>query len=185
IIDFGTVDTAKFSEALATILNVGTGPITVNAISVSASAAGPPFSVRPQPAPPFVVAGVQTGTLTVTLADGALDSVSLIGNGTAPASEVWGMPNRSSALSIIPNPVNAEAECQLTLPNSGSIAIAVFSADGREVMQGPARFVPAGRSTIPLDLGSLASGHYFLRVHVDPQQEKGSEEIVLPFVVEH
>jgi hypothetical protein len=79
------------------------------------------------------------------------------------------VPSRFSATGPWPNPVRADAHCQLALelPAADRVAIALYDLAGRRVAAQSEAAYPAGRHVVRLRVGTLDPGVYFLRVRAE------------------
>jgi len=68
------------------------------------------------------------------------------------------------ALTCYPNPFNATAILQFTLPRSGSAQLLVYDLLGRKVLDENLGRLPAGEHRHTLDASDLSSGIYFARL---------------------
>ena len=67
-------------------------------------------------------------------------------------------------LSLAPNPARGMTKLRFALDAPGEVSVRVFDARGREALRLPARTLPAGSATIPLDLSGLAPCVYLVRL---------------------
>ncbi len=81
-----------------------------------------------------------------------------------PGAERGSVVTLNPAPLIAPNPFNAMATVNLTLPQASNVSVAVYDVMGRLVEQLHDGYLPAGEQTLSLDAGQFASGTYFLRV---------------------
>ena len=72
------------------------------------------------------------------------------------------VPDNFTIHSIYPNPFNAQTVCVFSLKNTGMIEFALYSIDGRKVMELGHRKFNAGRHQIKINAGNLSSGLYFI-----------------------
>jgi hypothetical protein len=71
---------------------------------------------------------------------------------------------RTLEVAVHPNPVRGTASLVVTLPEAGSVAVAVFDALGRRVWDAAPVRLEAGSHAVPLDVGGLPPGVYLVRV---------------------
>ncbi|HEY3294656.1 MAG TPA: hypothetical protein VGL38_04420 [bacterium] len=77
-------------------------------------------------------------------------------------------PSRIFLGQNFPNPFNGTTILPLTLDHAASVAMMVTDITGRTVFVRHMGFLPAGQSTIPLDLSGLASGPYWVSLRGSP-----------------
>ncbi|MCB9366050.1 MAG: T9SS type A sorting domain-containing protein [Calditrichaeota bacterium] len=68
------------------------------------------------------------------------------------------------ALTAYPNPFNAQATIQFSLPRTTLTGITMYDVLGRVVQEFPAEMLQAGQHQIRIDAGDLASGSYWVKL---------------------
>lgn len=111
------------------------------------------------------LAGLAAGTYTVTITDptNCTDPVSL--SFTVTKTSGTEDPASVKSLNVTPNPTSGTAQLNLTLASAAEVRIELTNALG-QVLQ----TLHAGQVSVftqPLDLSTMVSGSYFLRVTVD------------------
>jgi photosystem II stability/assembly factor-like uncharacterized protein len=92
-----------------------------------------------------------------------------------------GVPEARPALALAspePNPNRGLASVTFSLPERGSVRLALFEASGRLARELLAGTRPAGPQALTFDLSGLASGVYFLRLEAGDRVEKRKVQIV-------
>ena len=73
-------------------------------------------------------------------------------------------PQKLALHDVFPNPVRQSATLRYALPESGTVRISVYNLLGQRVTQLVNGEKPAGRKTLTLNTGTLASGTYFVQM---------------------
>ncbi|MEM8583095.1 MAG: DUF1501 domain-containing protein, partial [Bacteroidota bacterium] len=84
--------------------------------------------------------------------------------GCQSPSSVADNPIQDLQAQIWPNPTAGQARISFRLETTGLVSLAVSNAEGRLVLQGFERTLQAGEHEFPLDLSSLPTGPYFVRL---------------------
>ena len=66
-----------------------------------------------------------------------------------------------------PNPFNPKTQLSFTLPEEGSVRLAVYDVAGRQIAVLANGHREAGRHSMPFDGSGLSSGVYFYRLEAD------------------
>lgn len=73
-------------------------------------------------------------------------------------------PDKLAIKSIYPNPFNSQAILQYSVPESGTVEITLIDLNGRQVQHYLKSFIVSGTHSLSLNLESIASGVYFIRI---------------------
>ncbi len=82
-------------------------------------------------------------------------------------------------LKTFPNPVNASAQLQLSLPYSGQVQISVFDLLGRCLLRFPEEWMELGEHRLLLDFSKWGSGVYFCVANVNGRNTAKQKIVVL------
>jgi endonuclease I len=118
-------------------------------------------------------AGTQDLLLTISTnaQNGSLRQVAVGGTGTETALPLPpARPGGWRLAAIAPNPFNPTTQVTLELDRPAELALRLFDARGALVLE-RSDSLPAGRATLPLDLGGRPSGRYWLTVEDGARRE--------------
>ncbi len=87
------------------------------------------------------------------------------------------LPTKFAVGAVYPNPFNANARFDITLPEAQRVSVHVFDTTGRQVAAITNASYSAGTHTLTVAPADLASGVYFLQVKAGP--EKAMRKLVL------
>lgn len=107
---------------------------------------------------------LRTGAFYLRLRQVDLDGNEQIHSFSQPLSVREELPEIFTVSDAYPNPFNPATAVLVSLPEKGSVELAVFDLLGREVLSQTHPDLPAGKTQLNLDFSSQASGLYFIRI---------------------
>jgi hypothetical protein len=100
----------------------------------------------------------------------------------APPTVATGVQQKTEfsvlGLAVYPNPAQERATIEYTLPQAGSVAIALYNTLGQNVATLFEGTQAAGHHTIPINLRILANGAYICRVAVGGRSTEQALQVV-------
>ncbi|MBM3329457.1 MAG: T9SS type A sorting domain-containing protein [Calditrichaeota bacterium] len=79
---------------------------------------------------------------------------------------------------VFPNPFNGRAVVQFSVASDGPVSLALYDLQSRLVIDFGSEFRSAGKHRLQVDAGSLASGHYILRMEAAGNRVERSLQIL-------
>ncbi len=181
-LDFQTVDSGSSVQKSFTITNTGTAPAAINLLQISGSymfvvdSPYAPFTINASATKTVyitfhpVIASTESGTLTITAAEGSPLQVSLHGIGKGKPADTTGnnavrmLDHSITSMEVIPNPASEKASLKVGLLKAvPALTLQFFDAAGRMLSTQSIGSLSEGEQTIPLILPNV-TGKVFIRL---------------------